>query len=280
MSFGQFGGFFVDSCVLLPQPLESMSKTCLAFLKKNAGRCLLCSTVKDEALLLIERSFSFIVSDFRAELKPFLENQGIKQLTNRDGLILSRFFSERKRSLRGRTRSKTNVQKEIIGTIENYVATKLHSLKDGSKIPVDNFLAGMITELVAIKHHLQAPFKSIKTVKIIPDDSIYSQIVRGVFILNPNDVEHLASVVEYQFQQNKWVIFVTNDEKDILSKENSIREIFALHCSKPEWALDHFRYITRLQSPVEHFRQLPNYSDKQKEFGKTIEKIVGVRILG
>jgi len=138
----------------------------------------------------------------------------------------------------------------------------------------------MITELVAIKHNLQVPFKSIKTVTIMPDDSIFSQIVRGVLILNPNDAGHLASAVKYQFQQNKWVIFVTNDEKDILSKANDINEIFALHCSKPEWALDHYQYITRLKSPVEHFRQLPNYSDKQKEFGETIEKVVGVRILG
>jgi hypothetical protein len=280
LSFGQFGGFFVDSCVLLPHSLESMTKTCSAFLKENEERCILCSTVKDEALNLIERSYSIIISDFRSKLKPFLEEQGIKQITNRNGRIISRFFSERKKSLRVKAPHRTNVRNEIIGTIENYVASRLHSLKDGSKMSLDNFLAAMMTELVTIKYNLQAPFKCMKTVDIIADDSIVSLIILGTLLMNRLDAEHLASVLQYQFQQNKWVIFVTYDEKDILSKENSIYEIFALQCSKPEWALDHYRYLTRLKSPIEHFRELPNYSVKQKEFGKTIEKVMGIRILG
>jgi len=265
---------------MLPHAVKSMTKACSDFLKENTTRCLLCSTVKDEALDLIERSHSLIVLDFRSQLKPFLEKQEVKQLTNKDGMIMSRFFSERKKSLRTKVRQESDVHNEIIGTIENYVASRLHSLKDGLKIPVDNFLAGMMTELATIKHGLQAPFKSIKTIDITPDGSIISLIVIGVIMINPDDAKHLASVLQHQFQQNKWVIFVTNDEKDILSKQNSLSEIFALHCSKPEWALDHYRHITRLKSPVEYFRQLPNYSDRQKEFGETIEKIIGTRILG
>jgi hypothetical protein len=236
--------------------------------------------VKEEALNLIERAHSMIVLDFRSELKPFLEKQGVKQLTNRDGMVMSLFFSERKRSLRTQVRQESDVQNEIIGTIENYVASRLHSLKDGLKIPVDNFLAGMMTELATIKHDLQAPFKSMKTIDITPDDSIVSLVVIGVIMSNADDARHLASIIQHQFQQNKWIIFVTNDEKDILSKQNGLSEIFALHCSKPEWALDHYRHVTRLKSPVEYFRQLPNYSHKQKEFGETIEKIIGTRILG
>jgi len=138
----------------------------------------------------------------------------------------------------------------------------------------------MMTELATIKHKLQAPFKCMKAVDIKPDVPIVSLIIIKTPLVNPNDAEHLASAVKYQFQKNMWVIFVTNDEKDILSKETSIHDIFALQCSKPEWALDHYRYLTRLKSPIEHFRELSNYSDKQKEFGETIEKAMGIRILG
>lgn len=134
MSFGQFGGFFVDSCVLLPHPLESMTKACSAFLKENEERCILCSTVKDEALNLIERSYSTIVHNFRSKLKPFLEKQGIIELTNRDGRIMSQFFQGQKRNLQVRVPRRTNVRNEIMGAIENYVAQRLHSLKDGSKM--------------------------------------------------------------------------------------------------------------------------------------------------
>lgn len=279
MAFGQFGGFFVDSCVLLPHSLESMTKACSAFLEENASRCILCSTVKEEALKLIRRSHSIIVSDFRLELKPFLENQEIKELGNRDGRLLARFFSERKRDLKVAIPRRTNVRNEIIGTIENYVASRLHSLKDGTKMSIDNFLALMMTELATIKHNLEAPFKTLRTVEITPDEHIASLIVVDTILMNEHDAKHLASALMYQFQQNKWVIFVTNDEKDILSKEKSLSEIFALQCSKPEWAPDHYRYVTRLKSPVEHFRGLRSYSDKQTEFGEVIEKIMGIRIL-
>lgn len=175
--------------------------------------------------------------------------------------------------------TRTNVRNEIVGAIENYVAQRLHSMKDGLKISIDNFIASLMTELTVIEHTLKAPFKYMKTLEIKPDDSIVTLIVLGTLILNRKDAEHLASVVKYQFMQNKWVIFVTIDEQDILSKEDLLQEIFGLQCSKPEWALDHFRYITKLKSPIEHFREMPTYSDRQKEFGKKIEKIVGKRIL-
>lgn len=279
LSFGQFGGFFLDSCVLLPHSLKSRTKSCSDFLRENAGRCLLCSTVRDEALALIERSYSLVVTDFRSELKPFLENQGIKQLTNRDGRTVSRFFSDQKKSLRATAPTRSNVRNEIIGAIENYVAQRLHSMKVGLKISVDNFIASLMTELTVIEHKLKAPFKYWKTVEIKPDDSIVSQIAIRTLIMNSKDVEHLASVVKYQFTENMWVIFVTIDEKHILSKDDILQGIFRLQCSKPEWALDHFRFITKLKAPVEHYREMPSYSNTQKEFGQKIEKVIGKKIL-
>ncbi|MCK4434477.1 hypothetical protein KAU92_03215 [Candidatus Bathyarchaeota archaeon] len=286
MPFGQFAGFFIDSCVLLPHSLQSMTQSCSAFLKENGQRCVLCSTVKAESLDLIERSHSLVVSDLRSGLKPFLKKHGIEQLTNRDGMIFARFFRERKRNLRINFPQRTNVSREVLGTIENYVASRLHSLKDGFKMPVDNFLAVMMTELASIKHNLQAPFKSMKTLEIAPDDSIVSLIIIGTLltkptrVLNPNDAKHLASAVEHQFRENKWVIFVTNDEKDILCREARIFEACALRCSKPDWALDHYRSITRLKSPIEYFRDLPNFSSKHKKLAETIEKVMGTKILG
>jgi len=280
LSFGQVEGFFVDSCILLPQPIESLEASCADFLKEAAKRCILCSSVKKEAFKLIEDSYSIIVSTFRSNLKPFLEKHGIKELTNKHGTFLAQFFSERKRNLKKTHPLRSRVRNEMIGTIETYVASRLHSLKDGLKIPIDDFLAAMITELTIKKHSLQAPFLGLRCVDVVPDNSIVSLIVLGALIRNPNDARHLASALTHQFQRNKWVIFVTTDETDILSKEKEIFEIFALQCSKPEWALDYYRDMTRMKSPIEHFREIHDYSERQKEFGETIEKTMGIRILG
>ena len=280
MSFGQVEGFVVDSCILLPHPIESLMKSCANFLKEAAGRCFLCSSIKEEALKLIDDSHSVIVSDFRTHLKPFLEKHGIKELTNRHGRFFAQFFSERRRHLKKTHPTRSNVRNEMIGTIESYVASQLHSLKDGFKIQIVDFLASMITELTIKKHRLEAPFRSMKCLDIVPDSSIISEIVLGTFLLNPNDVKHLASALTHQFQQNKWVIFVTTDEREILSKEKEMFEIFALQCSKPDWALDYYRDMTRMKPPVEFFREIQCYSVRQKGFGITVEKALSMKILG
>lgn len=280
MSFGQVKGFFLDSCILLPHPLESIMNSCATFLKEAAGRCFLCSSVKEESVKLIEDSFTIIVSDFRTHLKPFLEKQGIKELTNRSGKLLAKFFAERRRHIRKTYPTRSNVPREIIGTIESYVASKLHSIKDGFKVQIDDFLAFMISELTAKKHKLKSPFLSIKCINIIPDNSVISEIFLGTFLKNRNDIRHLASALTYQFQQDKWMIFVTNDEKEILNKAKEMWEIFAVQCSKPDWAMDYYRDMTRMKSPIEHFREISDYSDRQKKFGNVVQRVLSRRILG
>jgi ribosomal protein S17E len=256
-----------------------MRRACDSFLKEAQGRCFLCSTVKDEALRLINSSYSMILSDFQKNLKPFLDAQGIKELNNRHGKYLAQFFSQRKRDLKAKFPTSSNLRNEIIGTVENYVASKLHSLQDGVKISSDNFLAALITELNAKKHELEAPFQTLKCFTIIPHESIVSQVVVGALIMNRKDAEHLASSITHQFQHNKWVIFVTNDENHILGREKEIFEVFSLRCSKPEWAQDYYVDMTKKKSPVEDFSEISQYSRGQTDFGDVIERNLGIRIL-
>lgn len=277
MSFGQVEGFCVDACVLLPHPIKSISQSCLDFLKENADRCFLLSTVKKEAIELIDASYTIIASDLQSNLKPFLESEGITELNNKQGKIMAQFFMERRKELK--KNKKSNVSREMIAAIEYYVANQLHSLKSGESVPIDDFLASLITELSIKKHELKAPFKSIREEIITPHDSIISQIVIGTFIKNPKDVRHLASALIYQFQENKWIIFVTTDESDILSKQKELFDIFALQCSSPEWASDYFREMTKLKAPIQFFQEIQNYSDIQREFATTIEKLLGVKLL-
>jgi len=256
-----------------------MTKSCSEFLQKAGNLCVICSSIKEEAIRLIDDSYSTIVSDFQSNLKPFLEQQNVKELSNRDGRILATFFSDRKKALQGRLPYRSRVGYEILGAIEHYVASSLHSLKDGFKIKSGDFLAAMITELTLIVHELKAPFSSLKQVDITPEDSTISFVAVSTLIANPSDIRHLSSALKYQFQRDEWIIFVTTDETDILSKEKEIFNIFALQCSKPEWAFDYHREITKQKSPIEYYREIDNYSSRQKEFGDVIEKTLGIKIL-
>jgi len=278
VTYGQVAGFFIDSCILLPHSIESIHDSCSNFLKKAEKDCFISSSIKTEALNLSGEAYSVICSNIRSNLKPLLDKNGIKLITNRDGKTLAKIFSEQKRQIGLLLPTRSNVRNELIGIIENYVANQVHSLKDGMSIPVDSLLASMLTELEQAKYSIEKPFKTIKTIDINPDDAITSMVLLKTLIINEKDIEHLASAIKYQFQQNKWVIFVTIDEKEILSKEKELWEIFALQCSKPSWALDNYQDMTKFKSPVEHFRDLDQYSDKQIEFGLLIEKTLGVKI--
>lgn len=278
MSFGQFAGFFLDTCILLPHPLEAITKACKDFLTENSYQCRMSSSVKEEAYGLIEKAHDLVVENFHTQLKPFLEGKGIKELTNRDGKIIADFFSQQKQDIRKQGSRRSNIPNEIMGAVENYVATALHSLEKRQKISVVNFLAALATQLGIIKHDMEAPFKGIKLVDIVPNDSIYSVISVNTIIRNPKDIEHLASALEYQFQENKWVVFVTTDNDEILVKAPELQEIF-LQCSKPEWAVDYYIDLTRKKAPFEHIREIQKYTEGQKRIIEALEKATSLKQL-
>lgn len=278
LSFGQVEGFFVDACVLLPHSIDSVKRSCLDFLRENASRCLLSSSVKSEAICLIEKSHSLILSELHSNLKPFLEKHEIRQLSNRHGRVVAQFFMERRRVWK--KGFKSSIPREIVGVIENYCASRLHSLENGEKIDVDNFIALLITELTLKKRVLQGPFKGIRAIEVNPDASIASLIVLRTLLVNEMDAQHLASAVTFQLQNDKWVIFVTTDDTEILSREDKLFQIFALQCSSPEWASDYYVEMTKMKAPIEYFREIPKHSDEQKEFAGKIEKAIGIKIIG
>jgi len=279
LPFGKIGGFFVDSCILLPQPTESLRHSCREFILQHSSDCLISSSVKNEGLDLLERSHSIVVRNIKETLKPFLENQGIKEVTNRDGRLFAEFFSQRRHDIKRRHRTKSNVPNEILTTIEGYVASRLDSLQKGLKITPDDFLAALIRELSKIKHKLRLPFVTIHHVEIDPDNSLKILMIGKGKVCNINDAEHLVSSVTYQFQKNEWVIFVTNDDDHILPNQPELSHIFALQCSKPEWVIDYRRDMTRKKTPIEYYREIGTYSEDQITFGKNIEKLLATNIL-
>jgi hypothetical protein len=279
LSYGQIIGYFLDTCILLPQPMESSSKARDRFLNENKEKCHISSSVKEEALSLIDRSYGLVISAIRSRIKPFLEKEGVKEITKRDGKLFAKFFSERKRYLKRLSRTKSNVRYEILSEIESYVAPRIHSLKRGQKISVYDFLANLIAEMSQIKFKLETRFKTINCITINPDDSIVCCVESMASVQNKHDAEHLASAITYQFEQNKWVVFVTNDDVDILSKEKVLFDCFILHCVKPEWAHDYFVEITKLKPPINFYNGLTVYSKQQKTFGIFIEKVLKKKIL-
>lgn len=279
MSFDNFGSFFVDSCILLPKSVEATKQSCADFLEKNGDNCLISSSIKDEGLDLLNRSYSVVVKSISENLKPFLESQGIKEITNKQGRLFAEFFSQRRRIIKNKHKTKSNVPNELLGTIENYVASRLHSLNDGQKINVDVFLGALLRELSGEKHRLKRPFLKLTCIVVTPDSALCCSVMSIGKVKNRNDADHLVSSIMHQFDKNEWMIFVTNDDDHILSNKPEMLDIFALQCSKPDWAIDYVHFISRRKAPIENYRELKNYSAQQKTFGSHIERLTSIKIL-
>jgi len=263
LSFGKVEGFFLDTCILLPHPLEAIMKACSDFIKETASQCILSSSVKKEALDLIDRAHCTILLNFHSRLKPFLVAKGMKEITNREGQVFADFFAEQKAQFRRLPYKKSNIQYEILGAMESYIASQVHSLESGQKLPVDVFFALVAAELAVKKHDLEAPFKGIKCEEIQPSNSLSSAIVVGSLLKNPDDAVHLASALEYQFNHNRWVIFVTTDQHEILDKALEFKEMF-LQCSRPDWALDYYRELTKKEAPLDHVKNIGTPTIRQQ----------------
>jgi hypothetical protein len=84
-------------------------------------------------------------------------------------------------------------------------------------------------------------------------------------------VTHLASAITFQFHQNKWVVFVTTDQNEILARQNELSEMF-LKCSSPNWAEDYYIDLTKNKAPKTWVQELTNPSSKQIQIISVFKK--------
>jgi hypothetical protein len=281
LSFGRVEGYFIDMSVLMPTTTEAVAKACSGFIKSNACKCIISSSVKNQAKTLIEQSHDLIVENFHKTLKPYLQKNGIKELTNRDGRIIAEYFYDQKLFVKKNVSTlstvlrehmgddetyianlQSKVPDEYLGEVETYLADRLHDLKNEEKVPVDVFLAEAALQLGQTRHDMQAYYTGLRNEEINPNEKLHSAVLVGAIMTDVQTVAHLASAIKYQFTANKWVIFVTVNPY-VLEKKRELEELF-LQCSKPDWAYDFFVERTKMKAPLEHIKEAKEFTNKQK----------------
>jgi len=278
VSFGQISGFFLDSCVLLPQSSVSSRDACQKFLNENK-ECFISKSVKDELLQLSKMSCDAVVTCIRYYMRPALERKGLINITRNDATVVAEVLLQEKRRIAKEYPIRSGVRSELFGVIENYVADLIHGLDVNQSVLMDDLLANVLGVLNKARYDIEKPFKTIRVIPVDVDEELLTFVpMRKLVNKNPKDVGHLMSAVMYQFQRNAWVIFVTNDDKDILINAEDIWRNYGLRCTKPVWALDYRREITRFKQPRQHFQELNIPSVELRQFIVTVEKKLGIKI--
>jgi len=222
---------------------------------------------------MLNHAYDWVAGEIQKELYPYLQKNKIDHLTCRKARILEGFFNERRRQLAA-FRSPA-IYYEMLQRVEHWTVARIHTIELGRKINVDIFLTWFLSELSRVYEVLKAPLDAIEVKNITPKEEIKAQVVlQGVRKFE--DIDHLASAIQYQFTNNEWVIFVTFDEKHILLHQKRLLENCALHCCKPDYALDYARDITRENPPTQFFEHIKPKSSNQQIFAKIIESTLSV----
>jgi len=222
---------------------------------------------------MLDDAYDWVVNDIQQNFYPYLEKNRISELTNRDARIFEVFFHERRRQLAAL--SSPSMYFEIMGRIENWTVSQIHTIELGRKIKADVFLAAILTELSKVYENLKSPLDAIEVKNVSPKEKIKAHVVlQGV--LKFEDIEHLASAIQFQFENNIWVIFVTFDEKHILAHKDRLLEVCALHCCKPDYAKDYARDLTREKPPIQYYQDISPRTVDQEKFLQTTIQTLGI----
>ena len=261
---------------MLPQKNRRFAGACTRFLKDYQKLCLVSSSVKEKAIDLLRTAYKRISEEMQEKFIPYLEQKNIEKITSRDCLIFEDFFYALRKKMKNE--GKNEIHYELIGQIEYWVADSVHKIKRGSSLDAIDFMANILTELSIKFDNLKTPIEVIEPVEISESPDLNTQIVLAG-VQDMEDIIHLAAAINFQYTNDTWVIFVTFDEIHILSNRPLLKEICALHTSKPAYAVDYLVELSRLSKPVKFYKEISNHSVQQKEFAKAVETALQINII-
>jgi len=267
--------FFLDVCILLPQTLKVSSKSCEKFLEQALETCCISSSVYDKTSEMLDTAYDWVSQEIQEKLYPHLQSKGVNKLTPRDARVFEEFFNERRKQLAAI--KSPSMHFEMLSQIEQWTVDGIHKIKLGESIQAGAFLATLLSALSAVYESLRAPFEAIEVKNITPKYDIRSQVAL-LGVKKYEDMVHLASAIEYQFSNNIWVVFITFDEKHILHHQRRLLEVCALHCCKPDYAMDYSRDISREDRPIQYYSKISPKSSEQQTFAKVLENSLHLSI--
>jgi len=271
-------GFFLDTCILLPQAIEADKNACEKILSSDVDY-FVSKSVRDEAAQLSNNAYNVLSTGLRHYIKPAFERKGVRRVMRNEATDVAEVFSQEKRRIdKDYPVGRTNIRRNMFGQIENYVASLMHNLDVDKHLSVTDLLAATLITLENARHEVEKPFKTICTVPVEANEKLVTFEPICKLVKNDRDVRHLMAAVQYQFKFDTWVIFVTNDEKDILSNAEEIWRFCGLRCVKPCWAFDYRRDMTRFNRPRQYFGEDCILSKELRAFIKIIESVLQVSI--
>jgi hypothetical protein len=257
--------------------MEELARSIKTFLNENKMPCFISTSVREEIQRIIDRIHIWMQRDIKEHFQTFLDKKGLQEFTRNDSLIFEPYFEERRNQLRAD--GSPAYFFKILRMIERWVISYVKNIPFGKKIPLDLFLAYLSAELTREYERILARVEVIPVQNITPAPELRTfLLMHGIRQID--DQDHLASAIQYQYKNDLWSVFVTNDERTILTYRNMLERCCSLFCTKPEYAIDRSNSLNeRGILPMTHFREIKEHSDEQIAFARSVFSAISVKLV-
>jgi hypothetical protein len=251
--------------------LESIEK----FLQTSGYEFNISSSVKKETEETLDKIYTWLQNDIKEHFSAFLHKQEAKGITRKDILLFEPFFEERRNELKGTPAYFFLITEHI----EHWLVEYIKAIPYGKTVEFDVFLSTLSREINEVYEALLSKIEAFEEKDISPQPSLRTYLLLHG-IRQERDQDHLASVIQFQYESDCWVVFVTIDRKTILQHRKNLMHNCALHCSKPDYAKERLEQLSsKGESPMQFFRNLQETSQKQREFAEFLEKAIDIRLI-
>jgi len=237
-----------------------MIKKLVLGIDKNKLDCFASSSVYDRLSKIVEKVNASIadvarklVSCLREQKKPTSpgSNELLPFSIKSDLFLIEKFFRDEFRQL------SSEEEKEGLRRVEymlvDYLEQQLRN--HGETVRTEEVVSFIENLLVEINKWSDARNTAMLQVqqkverKEIIVDSVLQQIFKEEFGWGDEDSSNTASALQYQDEQNVWVVFVSTDYKHIINWQEEIFSKLKLMCSDPIYAVHHLLCLREMAEP-------------------------------
>ncbi len=238
----------LDTSVIfsLTKKEEAMSAVCKEFLKDIPIEIILCETVEKEYFRVL--NYRIVV------LQTILREIGQQSFNDFKGLkrVMRDIFLKYKqdKSLDGPTREWIRLFEVSV----NVKANKLHELD------LTTILTEILKDLQDLKINYVTTYDRIKKrapifLTIVPNPKIIKEF--GKIISDNDDCTHLSVSFEHAVKNDRWIFFVTVDERHLLAQRSVVeRKFFFIMIESPMYVLNRVEDIEKHGSPFSYIKNI------------------------
>ena len=273
------GVYSLDTTVIFSATKDdSLGKICNAFIDTSTLDIIVSKTVEEEYFRVLDNYFE-VIEEIIKEIYSSDSEEDYDEIKSTIQEVFEKFKAGKGTITAYRDR--TNRIIDFIRTFEAGLNIKIDSIYSTEKD--FDIYTELYTYLMDFKRKYYSSYELFEVKFKDKIDYATNKELKKVFknlIKNGQDSIHLATNLEYAVKNDKWVFFITLDEKDLLTnKEIILKNFYFIRIEHPSYAPISVRKNLNEESPIETISKMETPSREIKELSGLINNSLSISLL-